>query len=164
MTLFDKVRNLRPKAAEVTQPAPMEEATGVYIHYTQRRQIEHDEIIPHQPQRTHMSTLHSKIASGMQFRGSVEQPGSLTVEGTLHGDVSLQGEGATLELAEHARLEGEVQAASVIIRGHLDASVKANFVEIHESAVTRGAIQYAKIAMHGGDNEINLKRVTPTAQ
>jgi cytoskeletal protein CcmA (bactofilin family) len=164
MTLLAKVLNLRPKAVQDAGQVPLEEATGVYIHTSHRRQIEHDVIVPHPPQRTHMSTLQSKIASGMQFRGTVQQPGSLTVEGELLGDVNLEGEGATLELSEKARLQGDVLAAAVIIRGNMDANVKAEFVEIHESATTRGAIQYAKIAMHGGDNEINLKRITPAAQ
>lgn len=164
MTMIAKVLGLRHKSADDSPPVPVDEATGVYIHNSQRRQIEHDVIVPHPPQRTHMSTLQSKIASGMQFRGTVNQPGSLTIEGALHGDVSLTGEGATLELAENAQLQGDVQAAAVIIRGTMNANVKADFVEIHESATTRGAIQYAKIAMHGGDNEINLKRITPVAQ
>lgn len=100
----------------------------------------------------------SRIGVGMCFRGEIHQAGTMEIQGELIGKAVLTGQDAVLCIGEDASFQGEGSASNVDIRGRCNATIVAASVVIHESATTRGAIVYDRIAMHGGDNDISLRR------
>ena len=99
------------------------------------------------------------IGSELVFTGRISQEGSLDLLGSINGDVELQGSESTLMVNQGGSLKGSASAFEIIVHGTTDASLHASNVEIHSTAMTRGAVNYDRISIIGdGDNEISLKR------
>lgn len=91
------------------------------------------------------------IGNQVVIRGDVEFSGGLYVEGRIHGKViAAEGaSGATLTVAEHGVIEGEIRAQVVVISGRLDGDVHATEkVELTPSARVNGNVHY-----RGGGDE-----------
>jgi len=91
------------------------------------------------------------IGNQVVIRGDVEFSGGLYVEGRIHGKVIAQegASGATLTLAEHGVIEGEIRAHVVVISGRLDGDVHATEkVELSPSARVNG--NYQVVEMNAG--------------
>ncbi len=93
------------------------------------------------------------IGNQVVIRGDVEFSGGLYVEGRIHGKVIAQegASGATLTLAEHGVIEGEIRAQVVVISGRLDGDVHATEkVELTPSARVNGNVHYQVVEMNAG--------------
>jgi cytoskeletal protein CcmA (bactofilin family) len=93
------------------------------------------------------------IGAQVVIRGDVEFSGGLYVEGTILGKVIAQ-EGAanaTLTVAEHGAIEGEIRAQVVVISGRLDGDVHATErVELTPTARVSGNVHYQVVEMNAG--------------
>ncbi|KAG1475217.1 hypothetical protein G6F57_009975 [Rhizopus arrhizus] len=93
------------------------------------------------------------IGNQVVIRGDVEFSGGLYVEGRIHGKViAAEGaSGATLTVAEHGVIEGEIRAQVVVISGRLDGDVHATEkVELTPSARVNGNVHYQVVEMNAG--------------
>ena len=93
------------------------------------------------------------IGNQVVIRGDVEFSGGLYVEGRIHGRVIAQdgASAATLTLAEHGVIEGEIRAQVVVISGRLDGDVHATEkVELTPSARVNGNVHYQVVEMNAG--------------
>lgn len=100
----------------------------------------------------------SSIGHSLVFRGDIEQKGNMDLHGHVVGKVKLKEPLDCLHIHESAVIHGEALASAVEIHGTVDATVTASRVAIHPTASTRGTIHYEHIQMHGGDNDVTLRR------
>lgn len=98
------------------------------------------------------------LTPDMHFVGDVTQEGPLELLGSIYGNVTVSGAHCAAVIAEGAQLVGSVKAAVIDIHGAIDGTVEGGALTIHETAYTRGNVLYDRIAILGGDNDINLKR------
>lgn len=156
--LLTRIFKPRPSAIEGGQPAH-EDIEPVGIEF-QRSETSpwayHIESL--QEERNMDMTPSSRIGADMCFRGDIQQKGSMEVLGEVVGKIVLNGTDSVLRIEQGGSLQGEGFASNVVICGSTNATINAAHVAIHESATTRGAIVYDRIEMHGGDNDISLKR------
>lgn len=110
------------------------------------------------PERNPHMECSSHVSEDLTFKGQIIQKGSLELLGRVEGTVRVEGDGASILLSQSGRLEGHAIAPRIDIHGSTNAQIEAGQVAIHDTAVTRGSVVYEQIAIHGGDNEINLKR------
>jgi len=84
--------------------------------------------------------------------GHVNFQGTLTVDGTVSGDVrSPEGSGAMLIVGQSATIEGDIVSDSVLIGGKVRGNVKARQrVEIFGTGVLHGDIETGDIMIQGG--------------
>lgn len=92
------------------------------------------------------------IGAKVVIRGDLQFSGGLYIEGRVIGKVfAIDGEAATLTLAEHGSIEGEVRAPVVVINGHLNGDVyAAERVELAEKARVQGNVHYKVVEMTAG--------------
>lgn len=69
-----------------------------------------------------MSDRESLIPRGQSFKGTITGPGSLKVDGSLRGDVRIEG---TLEVSQTGRVHGEVRARRLVLAGRCDGLIRA---------------------------------------
>lgn len=78
------------------------------------------------------------IDQGCEFEGKLCFQGTVRISGTFRGEIFTPD---TLVIGEGARVNGQIDAGTVIISGEVNGSVKAKHrVEIHKPAVFRGDI------------------------
>lgn len=88
------------------------------------------------------------IGRTTRVRGRVSGDGDLMVEGSVEGDISLQGD---LVVGEGARAASNVDAGAVTVRGELEGDVNARgVVRIESSAKVRGDMHGESIAIEEG--------------
>jgi len=119
--------------------------------------------------------IDSLIGAGTVVHGDVTFAGGLRVDGHVQGNVvATDGEPGTLVISEHARIDGEIRVAHVVINGtvngpvvvedHLELQAKARVVgdvtyrtlEMHVGAVIQGRLNHAE---QGSAAVVELKRV-----
>jgi cytoskeletal protein CcmA (bactofilin family) len=97
--------------------------------------------------------IDSLIGAGTRVEGSVHFTGGLRIDGEVIGSVEAA-EGAsssTLVLSEHARIEGAVQVAHLVINGTVVGPVTVGeSLEVQSKARIIGDVEYAIIEMHQG--------------
>jgi cytoskeletal protein CcmA (bactofilin family) len=95
--------------------------------------------------------------------GNVKAKEQLIINGTIKGDVDISG--FNLFLGPGGKIEGEVHAQNVRIRGHMKGDIKATGkVEITKEANFSGKIESKGISVEEGayfDAHVNLGRITP---
>ena len=95
--------------------------------------------------------------------GNIEAKEHLIINGTIKGNVEIRD--FNLFLGPGGRLEGEVHAQNVRIRGHMKGDIKATGkVEITKEAHYSGKIESKGISVEEGayfDAHVNLGQVTP---
>jgi cytoskeletal protein CcmA (bactofilin family) len=96
--------------------------------------------------------IDSLIAAGTRIEGNVIFSGGLRIDGEVKGDVrSAEGQAGTLVVSEHARIEGEIVVAHLVVNGTIVGPVHANdFVELQPRSRVTGDVHYASIEMHLG--------------
>ena len=88
------------------------------------------------------------IGRTTKVRGRVSGEGSVLLEGTLEGDIAVQGD---FTVAEGARAASNVEAQAVVVRGELDGDVRARgVVHIESGARVRGDVHGESVAIDEG--------------
>lgn len=78
------------------------------------------------------------IDQGCEFEGKLCFQGTVRISGTFRGEIYTPD---TLIVGEGARVQGQIEAGTVIISGEVSGSVRAKHrVEIHRPAIFRGDI------------------------
>jgi len=96
--------------------------------------------------------IDSLIGATTRIEGNLFFSGGLRVDGTVRGNVAaLPDQPGTLVLSEHARIEGEVQAAHVVINGTVNGPVHAaESLELQASCRVKGDVHYKSIEIVRG--------------
>ncbi len=78
--------------------------------------------------------------------------GGLRIDGEVHGDVIAQpGQASVLVVSEHARIEGQVRCANMIVNGYIAGPVHCEeLLELQPNARIVGDVHYKLLEMHGG--------------
>jgi cytoskeletal protein CcmA (bactofilin family) len=78
------------------------------------------------------------IDKGCEFEGKLCFQGTFSISGTFRGEIYTPD---TLIVGEGARVEGQIEAGTVIISGEVTGSIRAKHrVEIHQPAIFKGDI------------------------
>ena len=98
------------------------------------------------------SKIDSLIGDGTRIEGNVVFTGGLRVDGEVRGNVSGEKDSAsTLVISEHARIEGQIDVAHVVINGTVVGPVSANeTLELQPGAPVTGDVEYHQLEMQQG--------------
>ena len=96
--------------------------------------------------------IRSLIGEGTCIEGTLRFSDGLRIDGEVRGDVLAEPQAKTiLVISEKARITGRVQAAHVIVNGHVVGPVESSqLLELQPKAVIRGDVRYAALEMHQG--------------
>jgi cytoskeletal protein CcmA (bactofilin family) len=96
--------------------------------------------------------IDSLIGATTRIEGNVFFSGGLRVDGTVRGNVcALPDQPGTLVVSEHARIDGEVQVAHLVVNGTINGAVHAaESLELQASSRVKGDIHYASVEMQQG--------------
>jgi cytoskeletal protein CcmA (bactofilin family) len=112
------------------------------------------------------ATTKNVLNSDVEIKGNLKFAGELTFEGKLDGEINSDG---TLHLGDSAIVNGNVNAATVIVRGKINGNVSAkDKIEIKAKTELFGDIRAAKLVIEEGvtfvgKTEVNPNKVAPTA-
>ncbi len=99
---------------------------------------------------THVANLAvtAVIDQGCEFEGKLCFQGTVRINGIFRGEIYTPD---TLIVGEGARVQGLIEAGSVIISGEVSGNVKAKYrVEIHQPAIFRGDIHTPSLRVDEG--------------
>jgi cytoskeletal protein CcmA (bactofilin family) len=99
------------------------------------------------------SRIDSLIGAGTTITGNVTFTGGLRVDGEIRGDVrAAEGQGgSTLVISEHARIEGRIEVAHVVVNGTVNGPISSTVsLELQERARVTGDVEYSSIEIHLG--------------
>ena len=96
--------------------------------------------------------IDSLIGATTRIEGNVFFSGGLRVDGAVRGNVAgLPDQPATLVVSEQARIDGEVQAAHVVVNGTINGPVDAReTLELQAGSRVKGDIHYKSIEIQQG--------------
>jgi cytoskeletal protein CcmA (bactofilin family) len=96
--------------------------------------------------------IDSLIGAGTRIEGNVIFAGGLRIDGEVKGDVrGSEGQAGTLVVSEHARVEGEIAVAHLVVNGTITGPVHAtDFLELQPRSRVTGDVHYTSIEMHLG--------------
>ena len=96
--------------------------------------------------------IDSLIGATTRIEGNVFFSGGLRVDGAVRGNVAgLPDQTATLVVSEQARIDGEVQAAHVVVNGTINGPVDAReTLELQSGSRVKGDIHYKSIEIQQG--------------
>jgi len=96
--------------------------------------------------------IDSLIGSTTRIEGNVFFSGGLRVDGMIRGNVAaLPDQPGTLVISEHARIDGEVEAAHIVVNGTVNGPVNATeTLELQASSRVKGDVHYKSIEMLQG--------------
>ena len=96
--------------------------------------------------------IDSLIGATTRIEGNVFFSGGLRVDGAVRGNVAgLPDQPATLVVSEQARIDGEVQAAHVVVNGTINGPVDAReTLELQANSRVKGDIHYKSIEIQQG--------------
>jgi cytoskeletal protein CcmA (bactofilin family) len=93
------------------------------------------------------------------WEGKLSTAGDLRVDGTVNGEIEIEG---TLFVSANARVDGIVQARSVVLAGEVEGQVRCSErLEILSGGRARGDIETASLIVHEGafiDSRFQMKR------
>src|SRR3954465_10982391 len=107
------------------------------------------------------------LTSDVEISGTLKFAGELTFEGKLEGEIISDG---TLQLGDTAVVNGNINAASVVVRGKVTGNVTAkDRIEIKAKAELFGDIKSSKLVIEEGvtfvgKTEVNPNKVAPALQ
>jgi cytoskeletal protein CcmA (bactofilin family) len=92
------------------------------------------------------------IGAGTTISGDVVFSGGLRIDGEIKGNVRASGDQeSTLVVSEHARIEGEVSVAHLVVNGTIVGPVTSQgLLELQSKARVTGDVEYNTIEMHLG--------------
>lgn len=88
----------------------------------------------------------STIGEDLVITGNVDLKSEIHLEGNVRGDVSC----VALVLGESSKLEGNVKAEDVVVRGRLIGSVRASRVMLHSTSHVEGDLHHQSLAIEQG--------------
>lgn len=97
--------------------------------------------------------IDSLIGVGTRIEGNIRFAGGLRIDGEVKGNIEAaeSAVSSTLVLSEHARIEGSVDVAHVVVNGAIVGPVTASeSLELQAQARIVGDVEYAVIEMHQG--------------
>ena len=96
--------------------------------------------------------IDSLIGATTRIEGNLFFSGGLRPDGTVRGNVAaLPDQPGTLVLSEHARIDGEVHAAHVVINGTVNGPVHATeSIELQAGCRVQGDVHYNSIEIVRG--------------
>lgn len=96
--------------------------------------------------------IDSLIGSTTRIEGNVFFSGGLRVDGMVRGNVAaLPDQPGTLMISEHARIDGELQAAHIVVNGTVNGPLNASeSLELQASSRVKGDVHYKSIEMLQG--------------
>lgn len=98
----------------------------------------------------------SVISEGFDFTGEIKTSGSLTVEGSIVGKVSVD----HLIVGVSAVVDGIVQANTVIVKGRLSGEITCSEITVCGRSTVDGKLTYSSITIQrGGSIKGDLKKV-----
>jgi cytoskeletal protein CcmA (bactofilin family) len=98
------------------------------------------------------STIDSLIGVSTSIEGNLLFKGGLRIDGHVKGNVIAEtGESSMLVISEHAKVEGEVRVAYLVVNGEIAGPVySSEFLELQPKARITGDVYYKALEMHGG--------------
>ncbi len=98
------------------------------------------------------STIDSLIGAATNITGNVHFKGGLRIDGHVKGDVIAdEDETSMLVISEHAKVEGEVRVAHLLVNGTIVGPVfSSELLELQPKARITGDVHYKALEMHGG--------------
>lgn len=102
--------------------------------------------------RKSKSTIDSLIGADTAIEGNIRFKGGLRIDGRVKGDViAEEDEISMLVISEHARVEGQVRVAHLLVNGEVVGPVySSELLELQPKARITGDVQYKALEMHGG--------------
>lgn len=102
--------------------------------------------------RKNKGTIDSLIGISTNIEGNVRFRGGLRIDGNVKGNVIAEGEDPSmLVISEHARVEGEVRVAHLVVNGEIVGPVySSELLELQPRARITGDVYYKALEMHGG--------------
>lgn len=96
--------------------------------------------------------IDSLIGSTTRIEGNVFFSGGLRVDGMVRGNVAaLPDQPGTLVISEHARIDGEVEAAHIVVNGSVNGPLNATeTLELQAGSRVKGDVHYKSIEMLQG--------------
>jgi cytoskeletal protein CcmA (bactofilin family) len=98
------------------------------------------------------STIDSLIGISTSIEGNVHFKGGLRIDGHVKGNVIANtDEDSMLVISEHAKVEGEVRVAHLVVNGEIVGPVHSTeLLELQPKARITGDVYYKALEMHGG--------------
>ena len=102
--------------------------------------------------RNAKSEIDSLIGISARIEGDLCFTGGLRIDGEVHGNViAADGPDHVLIVSEHARIEGEVRCANLVVNGYIAGPVFASeLLELQPKGRIIGNVHYKLLEMHGG--------------
>lgn len=102
--------------------------------------------------RNAKSEIDSLIGIAARIEGDLCFSGGLRIDGEVHGNVlASEGPDSVLIVSEHARIEGEVRCATLVVNGYIAGSVHSTeLLELQPKGRIHGDVHYKLLEMHGG--------------
>jgi cytoskeletal protein CcmA (bactofilin family) len=102
--------------------------------------------------RNAKSEIDSLIGISARIEGDLCFSGGLRIDGEVHGNViASEGVDSVLIVSEHARIEGEVRCANLVVNGFIAGSVySTELLELQPKGRIHGDVHYKLLEMHGG--------------
>ncbi|QNA87873.1 polymer-forming cytoskeletal protein [Massilia sp. Dwa41.01b] len=102
--------------------------------------------------RNAKSEIDSLIGVAARIEGDLCFSGGLRIDGEVHGNViANEGPDSVLIVSEHARIEGEVRCANLVVNGFIAGSVHSTeLLELQPKGRIHGDVHYKLLEMHGG--------------
>ena len=102
--------------------------------------------------RNAKSDIDSLIGISARIEGDLCFTGALRTDGEVRGNVIAdEGPDNVLIVSEHARIDGEVRCANLIVNGCIAGAVHAsNLLELQPKGRIVGDVHYRLLEMHGG--------------
>ena len=108
--------------------------------------VEENENFESATQNTSVSLKPSIISEGFEFTGDMKSAGSITVDGTFKGNLTVQ----TLLIGTGDFVDGTVTADSINVKGNLSGTVSCRDLVIGGRATVDGALSYSSITIQRG--------------
>lgn len=96
--------------------------------------------------------IDSLIGATTRIEGNIFFSGGLRVDGTVRGNVAaLPDQPGTLVVSEHARIDGEVQAAHIVVNGTINGPVDSReTLELQALSRVKGDVHYKGLEIQQG--------------
>lgn len=99
----------------------------------------------------------SVISEGFEFTGEIKAAGSLTVEGSIVGKVSVD----NLIVGVAGAVDGTVSAKTINVKGKLSGDISCTEITVGGRSTVEGQLTYSSIMIQrGGSVKGDLKKLT----